>query len=329
MSKDILSQDVIAYLIENYYQGGDILPQEKPFISSHWRRCSERFHVEVDGKGNLVSLNGYGFDRCKWKRWDRRVLDSACILSHLMHVPYKNEVLQLGVAALKDCQMLGLDPTFGVFRQVCSLALLKNHISDHMLNHRMHVLMIGDGVGILSVLFKRFFHNSTLVLVDIGKTLLFQAYHCQKAHPTCVHTLASMVVDLDKADFVYCPTGHLQTLERFKFDVAVSIASMQEMNDLTIARYFAFLRKHLHPRSLFYCCNRESKRLVGGEMSEFLRYPWQEGDQYLVDEYCPWHQYFFSRGHAENGLHLFGIRIPFVNFYDGKHRHRLAVLATS
>ena len=251
------------------------------------------------------------------------------VLSHLIHLPNRKELLRLFAVAARVCRAMGLDPTLDVFRQVCTLEVLQRHLPNEMRHKRMHVLMIGDGYGVLSALFKSVFPNSTVVMIDIGKTLLFQAYHCQKAHPEHEHALAASVSDLKRVDFVYCPAEDLVSLERFKFDMAMNIASMQEMNVSTIARYFAFLRKYLHPTNLFYCCNRESKTLVGGEVSEFLRYPWQDDDRYLLDEYCPWHQYFFSRSRAKNGLYFYGARVPFVNFYDGKIMHRLAVLATS
>lgn len=330
MQSAIPNQDLIQHLIETYYRD-DTDPQERKdreFISSHWRHYGDLLKVQVDAEDNLISLRGVAFGACQWSGPSNQLLDQICILSHLVHLPHRRRLLELKVISVKVCDAMGLDPTLDVLRQVCSLALLERNLPDDMRSKRMHVLMIGDGYGVLSALFKAVFPDSTIVMVDIGRVLLFQAYYCQKAHPSCVHELASEIADLDDIDFVYCPTEHLATLEGFKFDVAVNIASMQEMNAFTVARYFAFLRKCLQPSNLFYCCNRESKTLVGGEVSEFPKYPWQDDDRFLVDGYCLWHRYFFSRGRAKNGPYLFGIRIPFVNYYDGSTRHRLAVLAT-
>lgn len=328
MQASLPNQGLIRYLIENYYQGR-IKPEEREFISSHWKHYSQLFDIQVDPEGNLVSLSGIGFGACEWSGLVHRFLDQLCVFSHLVHLPRRREILRLRTIAARVCNRMGLDLTLDVLRQVYSLELLERNLPDDMRHKRMCVLMIGDGYGILSALFKSVFPNSTIVMIDIGRTLLFQAYHCQKAYPESVHKLARMVADLDSVDFVYCPTEDLETLERFKFAIAVSIASMQEMNTLTIARYFAFLRKCLQPNNLFYCCSRESKTLIGGEVSEFLKYPWQDSDRYLVHGYCPWHHYFFSRGRAKNGFYLLGVRVPFVNFYDGKIMHRLAILATS
>jgi hypothetical protein len=224
---------------------------------------------------------------------------------------------------------MGLDVTFTVFKQICNVELIERHLSHDLRSKGMRVLMIGDGIGGLSALFKAVFPGSTVVMVDIGKSLLYQAYYVQKAHPDAIHRLANEVTDLNGVDFVYCPAEDLDVLERFKFDLAVNSNSMQEMNSITIARYFTFLRKHLQPNNRFYCCNRERKVMVGGEVSEFFNYPWRDGDRFVVDGDCPCQRFVFGRHRSEIGPTLFGFRIPLVNFYDGKIVHRLAVLETT
>ena len=197
-----------------------------------------------------------------------------------------------------------------------------------MRQRRLNVLMIGDGFGVLASMFKSVFPNSTVVMIDIGKTLLFQAYRCQRAHPGADHVLATAEADLQSAEFVYCPAEQLESLGNLRFDLAVNTNSMQEMNDQTIQGYFDFLRGHFHPENLFYCCNRESKTMEGGEVSEFLNYPWRDDDRHLVDGVCPWLDYFLSWGRNLRGLSILGKRVPMVNYYDGVTLHRLTVLAT-
>ena len=66
-----------------------------------------------------------------------------------------------------------------------------------------------------------------------------------------------------------------------------------------------------------------------GVETEFLRYPWDEKDEYLVDEYRPWPAFSIGRLPTPKRPRLLGIGIPFVKHYDGKFRHRLAVMNTS
>ena len=224
---------------------------------------------------------------------------------------------------------MGLDPTFDVFRQVCSLAALKRHLSPEMRRGLLSTLTIGDGYSVLSSMVKSIFTDSVLVLVDIRRTPLFQGYYCQKTHPGLANEYVPDVSGLNDVNFVYCPTEQSGSLEKFNFDIAVNIASMQEMNSSTTVMYFAFLQKCLRPDNLFYCCNRESKTLMGGEVFEFLGYPWEADDSYFVDGYRPWLRYFFGRSFANNGPRLFEFRVPVVNYYDGEVRHRLAKLAAA
>ena len=330
MATTIPNENLIRHLIETYYGQGDKSGAEDGYVSSHWRHFSKLFNVKLDAAGNLVSLSGIGFGSGNWSHLPHRGLDQLCILTHLIHLPHRWKILRrlLGTAS-NICKAMGLDPTIDVFRQVCSLELLLRHIPGSMRSGRIRFLMIGDGFGILSAMLKSVFPNSTIILVDIGKTLLFQAYYCQKAHPECRHEFVKAVTDPEATDFVYCPTELLEELDGFTFDIATNIVSMQEMNVATIERYFSFLRDHLQPDNLFYCCNRESKTLFDGEVAEFGNYPWQESDKNVMDDSCPWNLYFFLWGRAVNGPRLFGLRLPLASFYDGKVLHRLAVLATN
>ncbi|MBI4347587.1 MAG: hypothetical protein HY553_12080 [Elusimicrobia bacterium] len=154
--------------------------------------------------------------------------------------------------------------------------------------------------------------------MDIGKTLLFQAVSCQRAHPGCVHAGVGDA-GASEAAFVYCPAEDLDQIGG-AFDLATNVGSMQEMNHATIARYFRFLRRHAGPEALFYCCNREHKRLLGGEVVEFTRYPWSPADRHLVDERCPWYGYQLL---TRRSSRLFGLEVPRVKRYQPIRHRRL------
>jgi len=87
---------------------------------------------------------------------------------------------------------------------------------------------------------------------------------------------------------------------------------MQEMHPEIIQQYFEFMRQS-SVDSFFYCLNREKKILPGGEVVCFDEYPWGEAEV-LLDEYCPFYQYFPSN------------TPPFCREFDGPSRHRLVKL---
>jgi hypothetical protein len=101
------------------------------------------------------------------------------------------------------------------------------------------------------------------------------------------------------------------------------------MSASTRERYFEFLRQHLKPDNRFYCCNRES-RSDFGVVSEYLEYPWRDGDRHLIDGSPAWPRYVVGRKIEHNQPKLLGVRIPFVRLLnDVARRHRLTILETN
>ena len=90
-------------------------------------------------------------------------------------------------------------------------------------------------------------------------------------------------------------------------DLFVNIASFQEMTIDEIENYFRIIKSN---NPLFYCCNREYKKLVGGEELYFDSYPWGNITK-KFNEDCPWHQ------------KLYQVKYPFIKKYDGNIKHCL------
>ena len=296
--------------------------------SSHWREYSKKVRFRLDETGLPVEMSGYGFGDLEVRSWPYRVLCLLGMLSYLAMLPGRRDLIRIMRVAWPLCRRMGLSFALDAFRQVCSLSLIERYLSPARRERKLRIIIIGDGYGLLASLFKERFPNSTIVLVDLGRVSIFQAYYCQKAHPGTVHrsVLDRGEVDLTKCDFVYCPAEFLSNVSQLTYDVSVNIASMQEMTTKSLIDYFQFLRQQMETAGLFYCCNRERKVLVGGEVQEFSHYPWHARDVHLVDERCPWQKYYFAFITTADGPRLFGLRIPFVNYYDGPTRHRLTQL---
>jgi SAM-dependent methyltransferase len=292
-------------------------------MSSHWRAYSGQFDVRVDDAGRLAAV-GVGFGNCHWQGSVHRLFDAATRASHLALLPHRPQIRMMYGVAASVARRMGLDPTMDVFRQACTAALLERSVPGRDAVRR--VVIIGDGYGVLGALLKTRMPRAQIVYVDLGQTLLFQAHHVGRAFPDATFALVSGPSDAwPAADFVFCPSEHAEAVASARADLAINIASMQEMSAGVVENYFAILRRALPPGGLFYCCNRERKVMPGGEVSEFSAYPWEAGDRILLDERCPWHQYFLAaRGRAL----VKGVPVPFLQFYDGPHWHRLAALVT-
>ena len=289
------------------------------YVSSHWADYGSRCKVEADQRGRIRMMRGAGFGIVATRNPIEPWVASLSHRVYLTRRPEAREVLALMQAAKPVCRAAGFFLSFDVFRQLCALALLQRWMPAAMRRRRLTVLVIGDGYGLLSAMLKTLYPSSTIVLVDLGRSLLFQAHACQRVHPRATHdgitraTVRSGIPRRD-ADFIYCPTEYLDTLRALRYDLAITIAAMQEMNARTVARYFGFLRARLSDDHLFYCCSRQSKALVGGERSVFDEYPWDPADRHLIDEICPWYRSYWSS------------RFPFLTRFE-PIRHRLSHLA--
>lgn len=316
--------EVFNTIYSHYYSNEIDRTGQDRFVSSHWRSKSSKFVVEEDSNGYIKKIYGDGFGEMKSNNILKKLLVYLGHFSYLIRLDDKLEIIRLSKIALKICKKMGFYFSFDVFKQVCSLALInRNYVTKQK---RLNFLIIGDGYGFLSSLIKAVYPNSTIILIDIGKTLLFQSFYCQLAHPSGIHRSIFDedmfdVNNISSMDFIYCPTEHIQKLEKIKYDVAINIASMQEMNYETIRQYFSMMRSSMNENNLFYCCNRELKKLIGGEVIEFDKFPWKKDDKFLVDEYCPWYKYAVSTQKIFNI-----IKLPLFTRFEPV-KHRLTILA--
>ena len=74
-----------------------------------------------------------------------------------------------------------------------------------------------------------------------------------------------------------------------------------------ISNYFEIIKNN---KSKLYCCNREYKKLYGGEELYFDKYPFANSKKIFWED-CPWHQKHYS------------LRPPFIHKYHGNIKHCL------
>ena len=103
------------------------------------------------------------------------------------------------------------------------------------------------------------------------------------------------------------PSNFKKILLNKKIDLFINIAAFQEMNMNEINQYFKIIKNN---KSKLYCCNREYKKLPGGEELFFDKYKWGKSKK-IFWEYCPWYHKYFD------------LNFPFIHKYDGKLKHCL------
>ena len=289
--------------------------------SSHWQRYGSETVVEQRGDGLILQSAGFGLMRQRHPA--ARLLG---VLERLSYRPVTSRLRSypaLWRAAQHLARDLSFDLTYDVWRQTAALAVLADHWAAFGLSPRRFAL-IGDGHGFLGALIHRLRPDAVLYCIDLPKMLVFQAQTHATADPDAVLTRRQDTETPGAAAFVL-PQEAEAVLG--PIDCAVNIASLQEMTPESIADYFAFLRSRSGATSRFYCVNRLRKELPGGETTSFLDYPWQEDDEVFLDGRCPYYTHTLGLRTRSQGPRLLGVRVPFINAFDGPHMHRLVRLA--
>ena len=318
-----MTPDIVKRLYLDFHND-PVTGTHSPEASSHWKDFSKYSKVEADVDGNIKTIKGFGFGGSDDSRLAAKLV--AGIGNQLMMAGLPYSGISADVKRSKQLvRSMGLYFSQDAFRQACTRFFLKNEIDKLKLPIR-NILIIGDGFGVLAALMHQQYPEANIFLIDLGVTLFFQSYYLSKKFPDKQHTLLEQTMQTSPSTgFFYCPAEWLDNFPAIEIDIAINIASMQEMNPDMISRYFNLLRKR--KTKLFYCCNRLEKILPDGTPARIFEFPWKKEDVFIVDEVCPWHKFFVGRIGGTNVRFLNFIPIPFLRKYDGVHWHRLAHLA--
>lgn len=319
MALRLENESVVRALLERIAQ--DPLPAED--TSSHWQFYGQQVtatvrdgHLDLRPSGfHTIEGNLKGRVIAAVERWSYRQITSS--------YPSFSKVWRVAAALARD---LGGIANFHVLTSACAVALLADHCERYELAPR-YFAVIGDGDGYLGALIRRYFRPSQLYSIDLPKMLLFQfRTHEQLDRETRIALLGHRS-DRPSSVTLVLPSD-IEAIGS-EIDCAINVASMQEMTAASIAKYFAFLRRRSNARSRFYCVNREEKVLPGGERIAFDDYPWRAEDLLFVDGACPYYTHVLAPYTRARGPRFLGLRVPFVNYFDGTVLHRLAHLAPS
>ena len=318
-----MESEIVKQLYREFHSG-PVAGTNSSQASSHWTDFSKYSKVEADADGNILTIKGYGFGGSDDSRPAAKLIAATGNQLMLARLGYKGLSADMRKAK-RFVNSMGLYFSQDAFRQACTRFFLTKEISKTGIEIK-NILIIGDGFGVLAALMSEQYPDANIFLIDLGVTLFFQAYYLGKKFPNKQHTLLSPKDQVKPGSgFYFCPAERLENFPMQQIDIAINIASMQEMNPDMISTYFSMLRER--KTKLFYCCNRLEKILPDGTPARIFEFPWKKEDVFLVDEECPWHEFFVGRIGGTNVKFLNLIPIPFLRKYDGVHWHRLAKLS--
>jgi len=295
-----------------------------PKASSHW----QKFHSNFNFNGNEFSgLEGFGNNSKPFVG-----------ILHFLHRSFQKKFRKMGQGFAecadidKTAEKLTLHQRraydLDALRQSITLGFLKAKIPEK-LNSDKITLVIGDGFGFMTALLLANNFAGTVILINLNKTLLVDIWYLKMFFGEEFNNALELITDESDIEALNSKSAGLGTkgrvialqaenhhlLRYLKPDIAINIASMQEMDPVVIEEYFNDLRQ-ISPNGelTFYCCNREEKSIPDGTIIRFKDYPWRSTDTILVDELCPWHRQYYE------------LSPPFYKSYDGEHIHQLRVL---
>jgi hypothetical protein len=293
--------------------------------SSHWIK----YHQTFKFLGNsFTGIKGFGGCSPSWRT----------PLHMLMQLPFhkiaKNypDYKEINIIAHEISKIQKRAYDLDVLRQVLTLAYLKNKIPSQ-LSALSIACVIGDGFATMTSLLLRSKSAKIVILVNLKKTLMVDLWFL-KSWMGDAYFNKNVTLVTDKKSLINAISYENDTSQSFgqviaiqaenhylikecNIDIAINIASMQEMNPPVINDYFNDLRVAAKKnKTYFYCANRESKELPDGTFTRFDDYPWLDSDIIILDELCPWHRYYYK------------FIPPSYNLYDGPIRHRLVELST-
>jgi len=190
-------------------------------------------------------------------------------------------------------------------RHIFTFELLKS------INPPSNVCVIGDGKCNFVIGSLLTFPNSRIFSINLSETLI-NDYLVLKEMKILDDTEIQVIENehdeiLENKKLILIPSHLKEFLSNKNVDLFFNISSFQEMTIDEIENYFRIIKSN---NSLFYCCNREYKKLVGGEELYFDNYPWGNITK-KFNEDCPWHQKNYQKNY------------PFIKKYDGNHKHCL------
>lgn len=295
--------------------------------SSHWKMYHSDF--KYTGVG-FEGIQGFGGNAKSYKGLTKILHTKLQGRFRKMGKDYKNfDVIDNLASDITEKQGRAYD--LDVLRQSLTLAFLTDKLSEINNSPNTTACLIGDGFASMTSLILASGFTNTVILVNLTKTLLVDLHYLKlwmgdsgfESSVDLVTDLKSITAALskkssksdDKFTVIAIQAENHELLRHCPIDIAINIASMQEMNPSTIAEYFEDFRMIATVRELyFYCCNREEKMLPDGTITRFSEYPWNKNDIIINDELCPWHQQYYVS------------KPPFYHKYDGPIRQRLAVL---
>ena len=264
--------------------------------SSYWK---SKFNSHVNYKDPSESFSSGGYFK---KNLIRSFMHFIFSIINFGYDIFKSEVFKKYKIVFDKSKRQINDDTI---RHIFTFDLLKT------INPPSNLCVIGDGkcnfvIGALLT-----FPHSRIFSINLSETLI-NDYMILKDMKILDDNKIQVIENVDDEilsdkKLILIPSHLKESLLDKNINLFVNIASFQEMTIDEINNYFRIIKSN---KSLFYCCNREYKKLDGGEELYFDNYPWGDITKKIYED-CPWYQTYYQ------------FKYPFIRKFNGNIKHCL------
>jgi putative sugar O-methyltransferase len=264
------------------------------YKSSHWKRLLDNNYDYL----NIYKFSGFGnYSKKKNINIFQKILERITFGNKIFKTQtYKKyKLVYDNIGRNIDCETL---------RHIFTFEKLKKHVNPKT------ICIIGDGKlnGVLGAYLT--FPMAKIYSINLSEVLINDYL-----------ILNSMNIDLKKSievvdsinfidnhkKYTLIPANYKNFLLNKNIELFININSFQEMNLKEINNYLQIIKNN---KSKLYSCNREYKKLIGGEEIYFDQFQ-SFNLKKIFWEDCPWNKKYYSS------------KPPFIFKYDGIHKHCL------
>mgnify|MGYP003956216887 CR=1 FL=1 len=299
-------------IINELYESNFNIIKKSAVSSSHWNKYTEKLSVTKTKNDYIIASYGLANFINKNIYSSIKSIPRKFFLFYLFFIYIKNIKIFQNIS--KVCNQTNILIEFDQIKHGIILKILKKYINFYK---NKFICIIGDGHGFCGSLIKKHYPESKIIFINLGRNLFLDAYYVNKSF----NSTNSLLLDKDKKkfsninnyDFIFINAENFELISELPIYLFINIASMQEMDNDTISKYFYYIRKNPNTE-YFYSCNRIRKILPDSTSVIFDKYPWLPNDKVLVEEICNWYKkYPISR-------------YPFLKNFDGLIKHKLIKL---
>ena len=262
--------------------------------SSHWHKHTRNIEEYLD----ITKNYGFGsYEKKTYKEFFYIILRRLVFGNKVFKTKlYK----QCKIIFDKDKRVIDAD----IIRHIFSYNIIKNYVNPKS------ICIIGDGKLNAVLCSHLMFPDAKIYSINLSEVLLHDLLILDKLNlkiKSKISLVENVETEEDENLLNIVPSNFKKFLMDKKIDLFINVASFQEMTKVEISNYFEIIKSN---KSLLYCCNREYKKLVGGEEIYFDEYPFSNS-KILFKEDCQFYKKYYS------------LRYPFIKKFPGNIKHCL------